>query len=281
MKKTLTTAALAAVLVTAACSTGPSDAEKAHDRKVAAAKKTKKVNKVLGNDLVAAAKALVASANPKDQMNPTTAVQALKAKGYSAGASPTYSKLRKDQEFCLWATSPVSKASYVYQSKLGTARPSPKPVTGCVEMVYPAPAEVAKPKVPKGARGKEIALQYDSEDRIIRTDLQFLAASIERGWTDAELSPDQLKTGTAAEKKASKVKAKFIDKKMNSYKSPTKTHAGLTYGGSFGKTSFCVWMTNKDEAFRQAWVYQHVDKRVVRVKQGNHACTAGTVDYRR
>ncbi len=74
----------------------------------------------------------------KKRMDPKVALRALKAKGYTAGTS-VVSPTAKTDEFCIWATSPQTKRSYVYQSLTDDAKASSEPVDWCVASEYGTP----------------------------------------------------------------------------------------------------------------------------------------------
>ncbi len=262
----LTTSAL----LLGACSTGPSAEDEARDRKAAAAKKTQAANRALGEDLISAAKAMQKEQAAKKRMDPEVALRALKAKGYAAGTSVIPPSAKASQKFCIWATSPRTKRTYVYQSLTDDARASSEPVDWCVAAEYGTPVALTAQELKRESLADaEMGLKIDRDGKALTQSLQRFADTVEKRWT---ITPHWFKPTNAEEKRRGAAKRKMLDKLFKDFEAPD----GLQIGATFDEAYFCLVMYQKG-ATGMAVAYQHLDKKVVRVKAGSTTCSIGTV----
>jgi hypothetical protein len=269
MPRPLVATLMTSALILGACSNGPSAEEEAKDRKAAAAKKTEATNRALGEDLRAAAKTMKTRLNAQKKMDSKVAEAALKAKGYASGTS-LFGPADKSYAFCIWATSPKTKRTYVYQSLTDDAKATSEPVDWCVAAEYASPiALTAEDLKRESATDAEMGLKVERDGKALRQNLQRLADTIEKDWT---VTPNWTKPTNATEKRLGARKQKMIEKAMKGFEPGNS----LLMGGTFAESHFCLVMYY-DGGLRQAAVYQHLDKKVVRVKSGTSKCTIGTV----
>ncbi len=99
--------------------------------------------------------------------------------------------------------------------------------------------------------------------------LEGFAGTVEKKWTT---TPHWFKPTNAEEKRRGAAKRKMLDKLFKGYETPK----GMQIGATFDEAYFCLVMYQPG-ANGMAVVYQHVDKKVVRVKAGSTTCTIGTV----
>ena len=269
MIRPLSVALLTSALILGACSNGPSAEDKAKDRKAAAAKKTEAANRALGEDLVEAAKAMRQEQDAKKRVDPDVALKALKAKGYAAGTSMD-SPSAATVKFCIWATSPKTKRSYVYQSLTDDAKASSKPVDWCVPAEYGTPVALTAEELKRESlAGAEMGLKIERDAKALTQSLQRFATTVEKKWTT---TPHWFKPTNAEERRRGAAKRKMLDKLFKNYEAPP----GMQIGATFDEAYFCLVMYQKGGNGIAA-VYQHLDKKVVRVKSDRTTCTIGTV----